>query len=393
MKYEIIETYPESFILTGGVLCDLTGKNDGTRPDFLCATLNAFRKDSPHTYMRGTNNVCWYHWDGGKWIKKLIAENYCFNVGMSTADITGSGKQDVVFVEWHDRYLWLKKVRKPGGIYWAEQPDDPFNDTWNVHMIGEGHLNAHDAITGDVDGDGKPDVVIRNKDGMISWFKSGKDPRNLWIEHKVTEHHNGDGTALYDVTGSGSNDIVTGSGYFENMDGKGGRWQFHSYGIENLNMHPEARVAAGDLIGDNSVSVVITESELTPNARIAIVTSKDGGKTWSSRILVDRDKDLRAPHTLHLYDINGDGYTDIFTVEMENGKTDGINKKPCWYAYINKGNLDFEEIKLLDANIGGHQACVGPIRYPGKTGFIGKSWRGNKNGAMQGMNHLIHIFE
>jgi hypothetical protein len=262
---------------------------------------------------------------------------------------------------------------------------------WTIHHIGEGHMNAHDIVAGDVDGDGKPEIIIRNKNLNLCMLKMPENPRDRWIEKEIAAHHDGDGTALYDITGNGGLDIITASGFYENVDGKGNSWHFVSFGIEDLALDHETRVVVGDLRGDHSVSVVISESEVFKNARIVIMTSLDCGKTWTRKILADSERDFRALHSLQSYDIDGDGLLDIFTVEMEYGKTDGVQRKPRWYAFINKGDLTFEEKIVLDVNIGGHLACAGPIVESGKTAFVANSWKSNKVNGCIGRNHIVLV--
>lgn len=59
----------------------------------------------------------------------------------------------------------------------------------------------------------RADVLVRLKDEPISWYSMPGNPRDPWCESLVAEVQPGDGTALYDITGDGRLDIVTGTGY------------------------------------------------------------------------------------------------------------------------------------------------------------------------------------
>ena len=96
-------------------------------------------------------------------------------------------------------------------------------------------------------------------------------------------------------------------------------------------------MAAADLDGDGQVEVVITESEIGP-ARLAVLKPRTRGLPWRAKILIDRDEDRRALHSLQLVDLDGDGALEIFTVEMENGKTDGLTSKPEWLVLKSAGD-------------------------------------------------------
>lgn len=236
-------------------------------------------------------------------------------------------------------------------------------------------------------------MIVRNKDNAIIRFTASNDPTLEWQKQFIAERQEGDGLDLYDVTGTGSLDIVTNAGFYENVANDGSEWRFRSYGVEDLGFDPESRVAVGDLTNDGAVTVVVTESEVTASARIVLLISRDLGATWSRRMLIDVDasRDFRGLHTLRLVDLNGDGRLDIFTAEMENGKTDGVARKPRWYVFRNRGELDFEEVLLLNQNLGAHQGCVGPVFKPGQPVFIAKDWHPNPVNGNDGRNHIVTI--
>ncbi|QHW33583.1 hypothetical protein GZH47_24155 [Paenibacillus rhizovicinus] len=386
-KIDILSVDPDWFDVGGGVLCDLLGAGNGTTPDFLIGGGKQFGHPE-----RGF--IMWYHWDGTAWRETEISRDFRHQVGAAAMDVTGSGKLDLVFGEWTNEWEgeWTKVTGRPGGnIYWAEQPADPFTEPWVIHFLGDGCLNAHDISVGDVSGSGRQEVIVRNKDRAIFRFTPPEDPTQPWYRQVVAEQQEGDGLDLYDITGTGSLDIVTNTGFYENVAGDGSEWRFRPYGVEDLGFDPESRVAAGDLTNDGAVTVVVTESEVTSSARILLLTSRDRGATWTRNMLIGAERDFRALHTLRLLDLNGDGRLDIFTAEMENGKTDGIARQPRWYAFLNKGELTFDEVVLLDRNLGAHQGCVGPIFRQGQPAFMAKEWHPNASNGKDGRNHVVTI--
>ncbi|WP_216828283.1 hypothetical protein [Alkalihalobacterium elongatum] len=384
-NYNIIETYPKNRILSGGVLCNLQYPNKKVTPDFLYGQV-AIDKSAN----RGSLN--WLRWEKGRWVKTVITTNYSVQVGMEVADITGNGKLDVIFGEWHNNFTWLKRKGRPGGnVYWAEQPADPIKGKWNIHKVAANCIDPHDILVGDISGQGHSDILVRNKHGKLSWYRSQKNVRKEWIETVISNKLAGDGTALYDIKGKGSMDVITAQGIFENLDGRGTQWKFTPFPVDDLNLHPETRIAVSDLMNDGSISVVITESELDAKARIILLHSSNKGKTWTRKILIDKRRDFRGLHTLQLFDINGDGLLDIFTAEMENERTDGVNRKPKWKLFVNYGNLNFEELDILDENLGAHQGKIGYISGVQSPDIIAKDWLPNKINACEGKNHIVHL--
>ena len=380
-NYAIIDTAPADHIYTGGLLCNLQDPESDRRPDFICGE---------QTWDGATHTLNWYHWNGSNWARANISEDSGIAVGMDAVDLTGNGRTDIVTADWP---LGLQADDDDGHVYWFEQPDDPFGEPWPRHLLATGWGKAHDLHIGDITGARRTDVLVRLKDGRISWYSMRDDPRDPWSESLVAEAHPGDGTALCDVTGSGSLDVVTGSGFFENLDGAGKEWRFRPFqAARDLELDLETRVVTGDCLGDGSVCVVISESEVLTNARLLVLHSADGGKTWDSHMLVDRQRDLGALHSLQLLDADGDGRPDIFVAEMELYVEDTrIVRRPTWKLFINKGGLEFAEQTVLDANLGAHQGRAGKISKADGVDFISKNWQANSTNACGGVNHVVHV--
>lgn len=379
--HALIETAPASHIYTGGLLCNLQQPRSELTPDYLCGQL---------TWDGAQRALNWYHWNGSGWTRTILSDLSGIAVGMDVADLTENGRNDVVSADWP---LGEEADRSDGHIFWYEQPDDPFRDPWSRHLLAPGWGKAHDLHIGDIAGLGRPDVLVRLKDGAISWYAMGDDSRAPWAETRVTEALPGDGTALWDITGSGSTDIATGAGFFENTAGDGSHWDFHPYRTaRDLDLDIETRVVAGDLLGDGTVAVVIAESEIVTHARLVLLHSRDGGETWETHILIDADRNLGALHTLRLLDASGDGRPDIFTAEMEVYLEDrGVERRPTWKLFLNQGNLEFAEHTVLDANLGAHMGGAGRIASPDRIDFIAKNWQANSGNACGGLNHVVHV--
>ena len=378
--FQVIDTAPGSHIYTGGLLGNLQDPTGPMSPDYVCGEL---------TWDGAIHNLIWYHWNDHNWVRTMISHDISIAVGMDMADLTGNGKADIVAAEWPLGSM----AGNPGHVYWFEQPGNAFTQEWIPHVLATGWGKAHDLVLGDISGTGSPDVLVRLKDERMSWFSRPEDPRSLWTETAITEVLSGDGTALYDVTGTGSLDIVTGAGYFENQDGAGKRWQYHPFQAAiDLSLDAETRVAVGDCLQDGSVTVVIAESEVLTNARLVALHSSDGGQHWATHVLIDRASDLGALHSLQLEDINGNGWLDIFVAEMELYVEDkGITRRPTWNVLLNKTGLTFEKHVVLDQNMGAHQGAAGRISRPDGTDFIAKNWKANTTNAWEACNHVVHV--
>lgn len=214
----------------------------------------------------------------------------------------------------------------------------------------------------------------------------------------MVDEQAGDGTALYDITGSGSTDVVTATGFYENTRGDGSSWTFRPFvELIDLRVDVETRVAVGDLLGDGSVCVVIAESELLQHARLLVVHSADGGASWTVHTLIGARHDLGALHTLQIVDsvgeVNSGGLPGIFVAEMELYRTDvDFARRPTWRLLRNLGGLQFDEQVVLDANLGAHMGAAGHISDPSRTDFVAKNWSANADNDCDGLNHVVHIY-
>ena len=220
-------------------------------------------KDGDMDWIAGSSggSVYWFEYQAAdKWIKHLIGENALTDKGGVAFDVDGDG--------------WIDQVS--GGTWYRNtgNPDKPFERYEN------GAIYAYDNITGDINGDGKTDVISLSEQEGLFWYDIPSNPTKKWKKIKV-----GDGTpggiypnGIADIDNDGDNDIVRTNVWFENIKGDGSKWSAHrtiSFAESKGEFANSSRTMAFDF--DNDGDIVIPQSESNnDNREIAWLANKDG---------------------------------------------------------------------------------------------------------------------
>jgi hypothetical protein len=197
-----------------------------------------------------------------RWDKHLVVEDIQSEIAQ-LADIDGDGHPDLVYMA-------------GGTVRWAH-PDlkNPYK-LWTVHVVSEPNMGtAHGIGTGDINGDGRMDIV--NAFGW--WEQPAHDDGKPWKYHPVAFSRNGRSgvggaiMAVYDVNGDGLNDVVTvlqahgyGIAWFEQKRDAAGNISFVEHMIQDDPAHPgpggvmfsQAHAATfGDVDGDGVPDFIV----------------------------------------------------------------------------------------------------------------------------------------
>jgi len=198
-------------------------------------------------------------------------------------------------------------------VFWLECPDEPFSGKlWQYRTVDDVILGTHCLITGDVNGDGKEDLIANSGRGpenteipfSIAWIET---PKNLsrsdeWIRH-----------------------------VFARNDAPGGS---HYMGIGDVNGDGRLEIAAGAKGG-----IGFPDGEWFAYW----IQPKDPSKKWEKRLLSDREW---GASNIHPGDLNGDGHMDFMA---SRGHGVGL----LWF----KGP-DFQSIEIDPKNVGPHSLVL-----------------------------------
>ncbi|MDP6356736.1 MAG: VCBS repeat-containing protein [Planctomycetota bacterium] len=298
---------------------------------------------------QGEWNLFWY--ENPTWKLHPIAHAPNLEAGGVVVDINGNGRPDIVAGMQH------------GGneLYWFENPGDA-STLWTKRILEDRFLKYHDQALGDIDGDGRPEILIASQQaGIIAFYDIPEDPTvEPWPReccHVIADDMpNIEGLVIVDLDGDGQNEVLAGPNIFHRRPGES-NWERESF-ADDFAM---TRVAVADLDGDGKLEIVLSEGESHPG-RLAVCSSPD----WSTRILRD---DLFHPHSLEIADFNHSGMPDIFLAEMGLGK----NQDPRMFLFLNRGDGKFEEV-IIQTGIPTHEAKVGDLTGNGWPDIVGKPY-------------------
>ena len=282
------------------VAADFTG--DG-KPDVITSTNNKQGGNSARLFV------------GPDWKQVVIGENPQHSFIHSEAfDVDDDGDVDYIGA----RY-------QPGLIVWFEQPDNPLKDQWTARIADDKVNGIHGVIRGDVDGDGKPDLLATSAQpkepfpNSLAWLKVPKSPRKAerW-ERYIFAKNDAPGLTHYlgvgDVNGDGRLDAATGAkGGPTAQPGTGNYFAWWAAPKNPKDVWTKHRVA-----NDQPGATNIHPADVNGDGRMDFIASRGHGNgviwyeapDWKQH---DIHPTIKEPHCLVAVDMDGDKDIDAAT--------------------------------------------------------------------------------
>ena len=305
-----------------------------------------------------------------------------------TTDINGDGWTDIIILGFPGEASW-----------WFENPHNK-EGLWPRHTM----VNVTDdesPVFGDLFKNGKP-VLICCQHGYLGYAEADwKNPTNLWVFHPVSPKKDKDfhkfthGLGYGDVNGDGRNDLLVNNGWYEQPASLEGYplWKFHPFPFAPGG---SSQMFAYDVNGDGLPDVI---TSLNPHGFVLawyeqLPEKDDKGETQFKQHLIMDPKGLpneygvvfTQTHAVALADMDGDGLQDIVTGKRfwahgKNGPDPQSNEPAVvyWFKLVRGPNHTADYIPyLIDTNSGvGTQVVVGDVNGDGLPDIV----VGNKKGT------------
>lgn len=325
------------------------------------------------------------------WVRHLICDSPEFLQGLGSAplDVDGDGWIDVVFNQ-----VWF---RNPGTL--RQHPDT----AWEAHVYEQSNHQVHDLVVADINGDGRNDLVTFDGNKLL-WY----DPAHGLAVTVVAEglgHHGGVAPrGCGDLDGDGKPDLVVPGFWFKNPGKAGEPWIKHPWPyqpIPRATYGTSIRSWVADLDGDGRNDIVYADCD-TGYSHVYFVKNEGGGLQWTRNQLPDPPEEKDVPgtgswHSLAVADFNADGRPDIFAGEQEdpddwkNGKlpmkpkglrprgvfwlNQGSNKPAFAPHVIHEGNPGWHDVVLVDVDGDGDLDLVSAIWKKDGPAYHADFWR------------------
>lgn len=268
-------------------------------------------------------------------------------------DVDGDGDLDYIGARYN-----------PGLIVWLERPEKPLTQRWKKRLVDDQVHGIHGLIKGDIDGDGKFDLLATSAQPKpphpesLAWFRvpSKVKAAERWERH-VFAGSDAPGLTHYlgvgDVDGDGKMDAATGAKGGPSATSTGEWFAWWRQG--------DSEPWVKEMISDSEPGATnIHPADVDGDGRMDFIASRGHGNgviwfeapDWKRH---DIDAAIQEPHSLVVTDMDGDGDVDAATCAFG-------SERCSWYENDGDGNFKIHvvgenqqayDIRAVDMDVDG----------------------------------------
>jgi len=265
-----------------------------------------------------------------------------------------------------DDYLGARY--SPGLIVWFERPTDPLKERWTIRLIDDQVDGIHGLIRGDVDLDGRLDLLATSAQptkpypDSLAWLRNPARPRDA-TSWKVFLFANNDAPGLThylgfgDINGDGRPDAATGAkGGPHAVPGTGNYFAWWEAADDPTQVWKKHLIA-----GNQPGATNIHPTDVNGDGKVDFIASRGHGRgvvwfespDWKEHTM---HATLKEPHCLVAIDMDNDGDIDAATCGYGDKlavwfKNDGHGR---FTTHIVGREQESYDIRAVDINVDGN---------------------------------------
>jgi hypothetical protein len=240
--------------------------------------------------------------------------------GLAVADLNGDGRPDLVF---YGDAKDLEIIYNQGKNGWSEPK------RWH---IGDGRMDGNALVVGDLNGDGRPDIVLLGDNGSL-YFLPQQPDRTFGEPQKIPYSGTPRAVQIADVDGDGLNDLLLVD--WESLTPFRFRLQNAAgqLGPQIYFKTQPIRSYCADNLEGGTKNFIVTIAQNSSRAEVSEFTRKPA-ETLSGAFrrgqfqILPLNKTDAAQRGVLWADVNGDGRPDLLVAEPESGQLSVYLQQP-----------------------------------------------------------------